>query len=272
MGRGKRKAREAAESRWARGVARWGLLSKGMIYVLVGAIAVHVSVGGRERIADRGGALAAVADHWAGLPLIAAVAVGLAGFAAWRLAEAFLGTSLEGDEKKGVVKRASYVARAVWYGALSGLAFAVLFGADEEGSSRHEDRASGWLLELPLGRWLVAVVGIGIVAAGAFNIWRGATAGFRKNLKTRKMSHVEDRGFSAIGIVGHIARGLVFGVIGAFLVRAAYQYDPKETVGLDGALSEIVRADYGDTLLGLVASGLLAYGLYCFVEARYREV
>jgi hypothetical protein len=197
--------------------------------------------------------------------------VGLAGYAAWRLAEAFLGTTLEGGDEKSALKRASYLARAVWYAGLSAVAFSVLFGADEQ-SGREEDRATAWTLERPLGRWVVAAIGVGVLVAGVWNVWRGATAGFRKNLKTRKMSELEDRGFSAIGVLGHVSRGLVFGVIGLFLVRAAYEYDPKETVGLDGALSELVRRDYGDTLLGLVATGLLAYGLYCFVEARYREV
>ena len=271
MGEGKRKARRAARSSWVEGLARWGLVSKGALYLLVGAIAVHVSIGGGERLRDRGGALAAVADHWIGQPLILAVALGLAGYAVWRLAEAFLGTTLEGGEAKSAVKRASYVARAFWYAGLSAVAFSVLFGADEEGG-REEDRATAWVLERPLGRWIVAAVGTGVFVAGVWNVWRGATAGFRKNLKTRKMSDLEERGFGVIGIVGHIARGFVFGVIGVFLVRAAYQYDPGETVGLDGALSQVVRRDYGDTLLGLVAAGLLAYGLYCFVEARYREV
>lgn len=271
MGVGKTNARRAARSPWTKGLARWGLISKGVLYVLVGAIAVHVSVGGGERLRDRGGALASVADHWLGVLLILGVAVGLAGYAAWRLAEAFLGTTLEGGEEKSAVKRASYVARAAWYGGLSAIAFSVLFGADD-GGGREEDRATAWVLELPLGRWIVAAVGVGVLGAGAFNVWRGVTARFRENLKTRKMNELEERGFSAVGIVGHVARGLVFAVIGLFLLRAAYQYDPRETVGLDGALSEIVRNDYGDTLLGLVAAGLLAYGLYCFVEARYREV
>lgn len=240
--------------------------------MLVGAIAVHVSVGGGERLRDRGGALSAVADHWLGMPLVAAVAVGLAGYAAWRLVEAFLGTTLEGGDEKNVLKRASYVARAVWYGGLCGVAVAALVGANEKGGSRAEDRFTAWVLDLPFGRLLVAGIGVGFLGAGVFNIWRGAFARFRKNLKTRRMSDLEDRGFTTIGIVGHVARGSVFGVIGFFLVRAAYQYDPREAVGLDGALAEILRRDYGDTLLGIVASGLFAYGLYCFVEARYREV
>jgi hypothetical protein len=127
-------------------------------------------------------------------------------------------------------------------------------------------------MEWPLGRWIVAAVGVGILGAGAFNLWRGVTGSFRKKLKLREMSELEEKTFRLVGGVGHVARGVVFGLIGFFLVRAAWQYDPKEAVGLDGALAEVLRQDYGDTLLGLVAGGLIAYGLYCFVEARYREV
>jgi len=268
----KQKARRAAKSDWVEGLARWGLISKGVMYALVGAIAVHVAVGGGERLQDRSGALSTVADNWLGRGLILAVALGLAGYTAWRLAEAFLGTTLEGDEDKGALKRASYVARAFWYAGLAAVAFGVLFGANEGGGSRSEDRATAWVLELPFGRFLVAAVGAGLLAAGAFNVWRGAGMRFREELKLRKMGQTEERVFTAIGVVGHLARGFVFGLIGFFLVRAAWQYDPKEAVGLDGALAEVLRADYGDTLLGLVATGLLAYGLYCFVEARYREV
>ena len=127
-------------------------------------------------------------------------------------------------------------------------------------------------MEYPLGRWLVAGVGLGILGAGVFNVWRGLGGRFRKNLKRRKMSDTEDRVFTLVGMVRHLARGIVFGLIGFFLVRAAWQYDPNEAIGLDGALAKLLRQGYGDTLLGLVASGLIAYGLYCFVEARYREL
>jgi hypothetical protein len=147
-----------------------------------------------------------------------------------------------------------------------------LVSAYESGGSRQEDRFTARVLDFPLGRWLIAAIGLAIVGAGVFNLWRGLTARFRKRLKLRKMGELEDRVFTTVGVVGHLARGLVFGLIGFFLVRAAYQYDAKEAIGLDGALSKVLQQDYGDTLLGFVATGLLAYGLYSFVEARYREV
>jgi hypothetical protein len=272
MDNAKVEAKKAARSKWGRGLARWGLVSKGTLYLLVGLIAADVSIGGGERLRDRGGALATLADSWYGKLLVGAVAIGLAGYAAWRFAEGVLGRPLEGGEKEGIFKRLGFFARSAWYLGLFGVALAALYGANEAGGSRAEDRFTAKVFELPLGRWIVAGIGIAFLAACAFNLWRGATARFRKNLKTRKMSEVEDRAFTLVGSVGHVGRGVVFGLIGIFLVRAAWQYDPRETVGIDGALSEIVRQDYGDTLLGLVATGLIAFGLYCYVEARYRAV
>jgi Domain of Unknown Function (DUF1206) len=255
----------------ARGLARWGLVSKGGLYFLVGLIAAHVSIGGGKRLQDRGGALSAAADMWFGKVLVALLTLGLAGYAVWRFAEAVLGRTLERTERFGVLQRLGLVARGLWYIGLFGVALSALVAADESGS-REEDRLTARVLELPAGRWLVAAVGVGIFGAGVFNLWRGVTGRFRKRLKLRQMGDVEERAFTAIGSIGHLARGIVFALIGFFLVRAAWQYDPEEAVGLDGALAEVLRQDYGDTLLGFVAAGLIAYGLYCFVEARYREV
>jgi uncharacterized protein DUF1206 len=272
VGEAKQQAAKVADNPWGRGLARWGLVSKGALYVLVGLIAVDVSIGGGERVRDRSGALSALADTALGKLLVGALAVGLLGYALWRFLEAVLGRPLEGGEKESWWKRLGYAARGFWYLGLFGIAASALVGADESGGSRQEDRYTARVLEWPLGRLLVAGTGLAILGAGAFNLWRGLGARFRKNLKLRKLSETEDRVFTAVGTVGHLARGFVFALIGFFLVRAAWQYDPKEAVGLDGALAKVLEQDYGDTLLAIVASGLIAYGLYCFVEARYREV
>jgi hypothetical protein len=272
VGEAKQQARDAARSPWTQGLARWGLVSKGVLYALVGLIAADVSIGGGERLRDRGGALSTLADTWLGKLLVGAVAAGLLGYALWRFAEALLGRPLEAHEKEGWLKRAGYVARGLWYLLLFGIAVSALAGSDEPRGSPREDRFTARILEWPAGRWLVTAVGLAIVGVGAFNLWRALGARFRKNLKLRKLTQLEDRLFTAAGVVGHLARGVVFGLIGLFLVRAAYHYDPKEAIGLDGALAQVLLQDYGDTLLGFVAAGLLAYGFYCFVEARYREV
>jgi hypothetical protein len=268
----RQEAKDVARGPFGEAVARWGLVSKGALYLLVGVIAADVAIAGGERLRDRGGAVSAVADTWYGKVLIFLVAIGLAGYAAWRFAQGVLGRPLEGGKKESWWKRIGYFARSVWYLFLLWVVLAALAGADEEGGSREEDRATARVLDWPLGRWIVGAVGLGILGAGVFNYWRGITQSFKKKLKLRKMSELEEKVFTIMGMVGHIARGTVFGLIGFFLMKAAWEYDAKEAVGLDGALSQILQKDYGDTMLGIVSAGLIAYGLYCFVEARYREV
>lgn len=272
MGQAKQEVAKVAQTAPGEGLARWGLVSKGGLYLLVGVIAADVSIGGGERLQDRSGALAALADTWSGKFLVGLVAIGLLGYALWRLAEAILGRPLEGGEQEGWTKRLGYLARSVWYFGLFGIAVSALAGANEGGGSGEEDQYTARVLDLPAGRLLVAGVGLGILGAAAFNLYRGVTMKFCENLKLRKMGLWTERAFKALGVLGHLARAVVFGLIGFFLVRAAWQYDPKETVGLDGALAKVLRQDYGDTLLGFVAAGLIAFGLYCFAEARYREV
>jgi Domain of Unknown Function (DUF1206) len=271
LGEAKQQASRAAARPETKGLARWGLVSKGALYVIVGAIAADVAIGGGGRVQDREGALAASADGTLGKVLVGVVAVGLLGYAIWRFIQAFLGRPLEGGEKEGFAKRIGYLGRGIWYLGLFGIAVSALIGANESSGGK-EDRFTARVLELPFGRWIVAGIGLGILGAGAFNVWRGLTARFRDRLKTRKMSEVEDSAFTFLGSVGHLARGLVFGLIGFFLVRAAWQYDAEEAIGLDGALAKVLRAEYGPLLLGLVSAGLIAYGIYCFAEARYREI
>jgi uncharacterized protein DUF1206 len=266
----RQKGERAARGPWTRGLARWGLASRGVMYALVGVLALKVAVLGRGRAPDREAALKTVADEPFGTVLLVAIALGLAGYAIWQLARTFLGGNLERPEDEGVFKRLGYLGRGIFYGALFVSTLLIVFGGG--GSGREEDKATAYVLDLPAGRWLVGAVGLGFVGAGLWNLGRGLSGKFREKLKLIKLSNAEDKAYTAIGVLGYAARGVVFGLVGVFLIRAAYQFDPKEAVGLDGALSEIAHSPYGPYLLGLTAAGLFAFGLYSLVEARYREV
>jgi hypothetical protein len=243
-----------------------------VLYALVGVLAIRVALLGRGHTPDRESALKAVADQQFGRALLGAIAFGLAGYAIWQLARAVLGGNLERNEDESVFKRIGYAGRGVFYGALFVSTLMIVLGADEGGERNKEDRATAYVLDLPWGPYIVGGVGLAFVAAGLFNFYRGITRKFREKLKLRKMAAAEDKAYTLVGVAGFVARGVVFSLIGGFLIRAAYQYDPKEAVGIDGALGELAQASYGPFLLGLTAAGLFAFGLYSFVEARYREV
>ena len=277
MGEVKREADRAARSTWARWLARLGLVAKGATFGLVALLAIKVAIEGSGKVEDRPGALEQIAQTGYGRFLLAALAVGLGGYAIWRFIEAAVGRTLETGEEQGALKRLGLVARGLFYAWLSVMSAALAFSADSVsggsgGGSAKEDRATRIALEHPLGRYVVIAVGLAVLGAALFNLVRALTRKFRKDLKEQQMGSQERKWYSALGVVGHLARAVIFALIGIFLVKAAWQYDPKEAIGFDGALSKLAHAQYGQVLLGAVAAGLMAYGLFCLVQARYREV
>ena len=128
------------------------------------------------------------------------------------------------------------------------------------------------MFDWPAGRWIVLAVAIGFVADGLYNVYRGWSKKFRERLNEHEMHGTVRTWAIRSGVVGHVARGVVFAMIGVFLGKAALEYDPQEAVGIDGALLKLVEAPMGKVLLGIVAAGLIAYAVYCLVEARYREI
>ena len=265
------KGRRAGKSRSVERLGRAGLVAKAVLYAVIGLLAIQVARGGREESPDKGGALRTIAEQPFGKGLLVLLAAGLAGYALWRLAQGILDRDSEGEGPKGLAKRAGAVARAGWYGVICGLTVSVLVGSSNGGKGNEQQTTAG-IFERPFGRYLVYAAGLAFVGAAAFNGWRAVTCNFNKKLKTGEMSDAEENAATGVGILGHLARMVVFGLIGAFLVRAAWEFDPKEARGLDGALLELSQQPYGGLLLGAVAVGLIAYALWCLVQARYRRI
>ena len=264
-------ARHVARGPGVEKAARAGLVAKGFLYALVGTLAARVALGYGGKPEDRGGALRTIADDPLGRALVVGVALGLAAYAVWRFAQALFDREHEGDGIKALGKRAGYLVRGAWYAGLCGLAVSVLVGRGESSASEEKEATAGVLAQ-PLGRWAVLAVGAGLVVAGGYNGYRAVTGKYRKHMKLRTMTDAETRVFHVVGVVGHVARGIVFALIGIFVVRAAWQFDPNEAIGLDGALQKLAHQSHGRIWLGAGAFGLAAYGLYCFVQARYRDV
>ncbi|MCA1674336.1 MAG: DUF1206 domain-containing protein [Actinobacteria bacterium] len=263
-------AKQAGKSPWFERAGRLGLVAKAAIYGLIAALALAVPLGLGGKTTDRGGALQTVAQQPFGKGLLVLLGIGFACYALWRFAQAFLDREDEGSGLKAVGKRAGYVGRGAIYALAGFAAFAIVAGSGSGNDNEQKETAK--VLDLPLGRWIVGAVGLGFLAAGLFNVYRSATKKFRDELHEYQIDSDVRPWAIRVGVFGFAARGVVFGLIGVFLVRAAIQYDPKEAIGVDGALRKLAQQAYGNWLLGLVAAGLLAYAAYCLVEARYREV
>ncbi len=267
------KGRRAGKSRWVEGLGRAGLVSRGILYAVIGVIAIRIATGGGGPKADNQGAVAAIARQPFGRVLVAALALGLLGHAVWRLAQGALDRDDEGDDAQSLAKRGGQVVRGLWYAALAVVTGSKLFGpAGGGGGGKSEDKATSGVLGLPLGRYLVYAGALAFLGAALFNLYRAVTTDFEKHLRKGKMSDFEKAATKAIGILGHLARFVVWTLVALFLGRAAWQFDPQEAVGLDGALRKLAGQPYGSALLLAVAIGLLCYSLYCFAQARYRDV
>jgi hypothetical protein len=264
------KGRRAGRSPWVERLGRAGLVAKGALYAIVGILAIEVARGGREESPDKNGALRTIAEQPFGKALLALLALGLAGYASWQLARGVLDRDGEGEGAKGLVKRAAALAKAGWYGVLCGLTLSTLAG-NGSGNGNEQQKTAG-IFDRPGGRSLVYAAGLAFLGAAAFNGYRAITCKFNKKLKRGEMNEAEEAAATGVGILGHLARAVVFCLIGLFLVNAAWEFDPKEARGLDGALLELAQQPYGGLLLGAVAVGLLAYAFYCFAQARYRRI
>jgi Domain of Unknown Function (DUF1206) len=267
------RAVEVKESRWLGWVGRAGLVAKGVSYALVGVLAIMVAAGVGGRATSREGALEAVADELFGAALLVALALGFAAYALWRLAQALLDRADEGTDASGLAKRIGYAARALIYLGLAATSLTLLDGTGDDTSQTGQARGTtAEVLTWPAGRWLVAAVGCGFLGAALFNAYRALTQKFEEKWYVDDLGERAKSVLAGLGSAGLLARFVIFGLIGLFLVRAAWQYDPQEAIGLDGALRRTAEAPYGAALLGALAAGLLCYAAFCFVEARYRRV
>jgi hypothetical protein len=264
-------ADRAADSKTVGRLGRLGLVAMGVSYGLVAVLAIKLALGDGGKATDRQGALETIAKDGLGRLLVLLLAIGFAGYAIWRFAQALFDRNDAGDDAKGWAKRAGYAGRGLIYAGLCVTAVAILVGAGG-GSGGGERKETAWVLDWPAGRVIVAGVGLGVLGAGLWNVFRALTRKFKKQLNIARMSTAEEKAATAAGVAGLLARGVVFGLIGIFLVRAAWDYDPDKAIGIDGALRKLAAQSYGGALLGVVAAGLLLFGVFCLFQARYRKV
>lgn len=250
-------------------VARAGLAARGAVYVLVGGLAAVAAVGSGGGVGGGGSALRRLLREPLGILPLGLIGLGLVCFAAWRLINAALDADDHGTSPKGLGVRAVHVFSGVVNGGLALTAFNLAIGAGTGGDDDAAQDWTAWLLTQPFGRWLVAAVGVGVIGAGVFHLvkaWKGDML--------KRLSVPADRRSMALalGRLGYAARGVVFGVIGAFLIVAALHSDSSEARGLGGALEALHRQPFGWVLLALTAAGLAAFGAFGFVQARWRRI
>jgi Domain of Unknown Function (DUF1206) len=265
-------AEQVARHPWIERLARFGYAAKGVVYVVAGALAVMTAAGVGGELTDARGALRSIARQPFGRAMIAAVAIGLAGYVLWRWVQSITDADKKGRSFKGLALRTAYFTSGTVYAGLALAAARIVFGADEPAGASVTRSWTARLMAMPLGDWLVMLAGLSVIGFGLYQIYKGYKAKFRKRLKLPEIKEGARDWALLSGRVGYAARGVVFVVIGVFLIQAARHRNPGEAQGLDGALQALARQSFGPYLLGAVAAGLVAYGVFALVEARYRRI
>ena len=250
--------------RW---LARAGFAARGVVYAIMGILAIKLALGSGGTNADQQGALRTIAEQPFGKVLLILVAIGLGGYALWRLARAALGHGQEGSDSG--FDRIAALASGVAYAGLCAMAVKILLGSGGSGDAKEQTAGVfGW----PAGPWLVGVAGVVLIGVGLYQGYRGISKDFLKDSKTEQMSARTRRWVEWIGTFGLLARAVVFSLVGVFLIKAAVDFNPKKAVGLDGALAKVDHASYGPFFLALIAVGLIAFGTYSLSDARFRRI
>ena len=255
----KQKARKAESSDTAEWGARAGIVARGLLWLVVGLLAVQVALGGGAE-ADKGGALRAMKDRPLGTVLLVALAAAFAAHALYRVLEGTVGRR---DEEHVVLKRAWSWCRVVVYGFFAASTVKFLLSGKDDGNAK---APTARVLDWPGGRVLVLAVGVGIVVGGVVQAWRGLSGGVTDAL------HGEPQWVHQVAGAGLLGRGAVYVLVGSFLVQAAWTADPGKAKGLDEALKSLTQHAFGTVLLLVAAAGLLAFAAWSFLEARYRDL
>jgi Domain of Unknown Function (DUF1206) len=262
-------ARRASDSPVARVLARLGLTARGVLYILIGWIAILVALGQSSHEADQQGALQLLAAQPSGLVPLWLLGIGFAGYSLWRLSEAAFGVT---GDKDGPGPRLKSLARAVIYGFFAYQAFKIIAGSGGGSQAAKQEDLTASLMRHTGGRWLVGAVGLGIVIVGVVLVIEGIRRKFLKFLQLSQLSPRARRIVEWLGVIGTAARGIVFGLAGALVIDAAVTYNPSKAGGIDKALLTLRGQPFGEFLLIIAALGLIIFGIYGLCEARWRRV
>jgi hypothetical protein len=262
-------------SPWIEGLGRFGHVAIGLVYATIGVLAGQTALSEGGGTTDSHGALAWIVQAPFGRVILGALALGFAGYAAWRFIQAIRDTESKGTDVVGVLTRFVYVFIGATYGALALSAFDLARGYAASGGDSGDAAAqdwTAWLLSQPFGQVLVAAVGLGVICVSLVQFYLAYTGKCSDSLQTSELSEAQEQLVRAAGRIGFGARGIALAIVGVLLLVAAVDARSDEARGLGGALATLAQQPFGPWLLGVVAIGFVVYGAFMIVKSRYGRV
>ncbi len=262
-------------SSWVEMLARVGYASRGVLYIIIGVLAFTLAIGSGGETTGSRGALQEIAEKPLGNVAVVVIALGMAGYGVWRLIQAAANPQRLGDSFKDSFKRVGYALRGLIHVGLAVAAVRIAMGSgssDSGGSSQQTESWTARVMDWPAGRWLVGIGAAIMIGYGIYRIYQGWKADLGKQMRVAEMSRDTSRRIIHVSRFGIAARGVVFVLVGWLFMQAALQYDSSEAGGVAEALDSLLGQPYGPWLLGVVALGLVAYGIHSMLQSKYRRI
>jgi hypothetical protein len=266
----KASASRAADSKPLEYLARGGFVAYGVIHLLFAWLALQVAFGHSGKEGDQNGALQSLAGNGFGKVLLVVIAIGMVGLAIWQAFEAIVGESGPQD-KTAIAERVISGIRAIVYLWLAWTAVKIVTNTNSSSAAKSQNKSSTVMAHTG-GRTLVGLVGLVILGVGIGLAVYGVRKKFEKHLKMQEMRASVRKSTRRLGMAGYAAKGVAYAIAGVLVVVAAVKYDPDKARGMDAALKTLAGHSYGPWLLGLIAIGFAAFGVFCFSQAKYRKV
>ncbi len=263
----KNAAKKAGYSPLMEGLTRLGYGVRGLIYFVIGLLALQLVIGQGGKLASPQAAIAAIGNQPAGRILLWVVLIGLISYALWGVVRAVLDPLHKGRDLKGVMARIGFLVSALGYSILIPTTYSYITGSSTGSSASQSHSIISTIMAMPWGRWAIGLIGVIVIVVGFYHIYQGIKANFDRQFQVYALTHDEAKLATNIARFGTASRGIVFAMIGGLIILAAYQANPNQPIGMDAALATLLKLPYGIWLLGIIAVGLIAFGFYSMLSA-----
>jgi hypothetical protein len=265
----KRAGKKASYSPLMENLARLGYGVRGLLYIMMGFLALQVAFGNGGSPTDMKGAISALGKQPGGLVILWVILIGLVSYSLWGVVRAVFDPLHKGHDAKGLLARGGFLFSALSYALLIPGTYGIISGAGSASSSGASQQSISKIMSSPLGHWAIGLIGLAVIGGGVHQIIAGFNNSFDKQFQTYAMNAEEVKLATQLGRFGTATRGLIFALVGGLLCLAVYQSNPNQAIGIDTVLKTILSLPFGIWLLGIVAAGLIAFGIYSMLSAAW---
>ncbi|HEX8547328.1 MAG TPA: DUF1206 domain-containing protein [Cytophagaceae bacterium] len=257
--------------KWVENFSRFGIFCKGVVYCVLGLLAFLAAIGSRKQDPSKEGSFKLILEQPFGKILLAIVAIGLVGYVLWRFIQVVKDTENKGKDLKGIIARVGFGMSGIIYAGFAYVAADLVLGNTEGSGGGGNKQMTQKLLDHSYGQVILGIIALIVIGQAINQIYKAYTGKYKKKIHQERMSSKESEVFSKVGKVGYVARGIVLAIIGYFILRAALESNSNEVKDTEGAFA-FINHSFGPVIFGIVALGLMAYGVFMFFMARYREI